>query len=124
MNAGDTLHIANPGSTQKHLYVALTDPDSGGRLVIANVTSQGHGKDQSCVLNVGDHPFIKRESVINYADALIPREADLREAVQTGIAQSDAAVSPRVLAKIQAGALASPHAESDIKAAVKKALGA
>jgi CMP-2-keto-3-deoxyoctulosonic acid synthetase len=123
VNAGETFHMGHPGSTQKHLYVALTDPDSSGRLAIANVTSQGQDKDQSCVLSVGDHPFIKWESVMNYADAFMTNEALLRTALRSGLAEPDAAVTPQVLAKIRKGAVASPHTEAGVKAAVQTALG-
>jgi len=101
----------------------LTDPNEDGKLVIANVTSQEQGKDQSCVLDPGDHPFITKESVMNYAEAVESKEAQIIEATRRRLFQSDLPVSPEVLAKIQAGALASPQTESRVKNAVKVALG-
>jgi len=91
--------------------------------VIANVTSQAQGKDQSCVLNVGDHPYIKKASVINYAEAVVANERDISKAARQRVIQPDVPVTPQALAKIQAGALASRQIESKVKAAVKAALG-
>ena len=91
--------------------------------MIVNVTSQGQSKDQSCVLNQGDHPFITRESVINYAEAIITNENTIQNGARGGVVQLDVAVTSKVLSKIQAGALASPQTESKVKNAVGAALG-
>ena len=123
MNAGETFHSQSPSSTRPHLYIVITDPDPIGNLVIVNVTSQGQSKDQSCVLNPGDHPFITRESVINYAEAIITNENTIQNGARGGVVQFDAAVTPKVLSKIQAGALASPQTESKVKNVVGAALG-
>lgn len=123
MKAGDTFHARSPSSTRSHLYIALTDPDADGNFVIANVTSQEQGKDQSCVLGAGDHPFIKKESVINYAEAIVTNENPVGTASRRGFIQPDIAVSAEVLAKVQAGALASSQTETKVKDAVKAALG-
>jgi CMP-2-keto-3-deoxyoctulosonic acid synthetase len=123
LNAGETFHSRSPSSSRAHLYIAITDPDAAGNLVIANVTSQGQWKDQSCILNVGDHPYIKKESVINYAEAIVTSESALSKAARQRVIELDVPVSPQVLAKIQAGALASRQTESKVKAAVQTALG-
>lgn len=123
MKAGETFHARSPSSSRTHLYIAITDPDPNGQFVIANVTSQSPSKDQSCVIDVGDHPFIRQESVINYAEALITNENAVQAGARGGVLKYDAAVTPGALAKIQAGALASPQMESRVKNAVKAALG-
>jgi len=91
--------------------------------VLVNLTSQSQLRDQSCVLRVGDHPFIKHETVINYAEAVISNEQAIFAAARGGVIQYDVAVTPEALTKIQAGALASPQIESRVKNAVKAALG-
>ena len=101
----------------------MTDSDADGNLVIANVTSQEQWKDQSCVLDIGDHPYIRKESVINYAEALLANENLINEGMRKRYMQADVPVSHEVLAKVQAGALASPHTEAKVKNAVKAALG-
>ena len=123
MKAGETFHAQSPGSTRPHLYIAITDPDPTGQIVIANVTSQLQSNDRSCVLSVGDHPFIKTESVINYAEAIITNEKAILTGARRGVIQYDVAVTPEALTRIQAGALTSPHIESDVKNTVRVALG-
>jgi hypothetical protein len=123
LNAGETFHAQAPGSTRPHLYVAVTSADANGDFVIANITSQAESKDQSCILHVGDHPFISKESVVNYAEARIANERAVSAAARRGVIRYDAAITPSALAKVQAGALASTHTELGVKAAIRAALG-
>jgi hypothetical protein len=123
LNAGETFHAQAPGSTRPHLYVAVTAANAEGNFVIANVTSQSESKDQSCIMNVGDHPFIRKESVINYAAARVTNEHAVSAAARRGIIRYDVPVTPAALARIQTGALSSPHTELGVKAAVRAALG-
>lgn len=122
MNAGETFHAASPGSWRKHLWIAVTDPDANGELVIANITSQASNKDQSCILDVGDHPFISKQSVVNYAEACITSDEDIRRAARGGAIQLDVPVTGGALAKVQAGALTSAQIEPKVKAVVQAAL--
>lgn len=122
MKAGDTFHVRSPSSTKSHLYIVVTGVDAKGNLVIANVTTQDQGKDQSCVLNVGDHPFLTRESVVNYAEALIAKEENVLSGARGGVVQHDVPVPHDVLNRVQQGAIASPHTEIRVKNAVKAAL--
>lgn len=123
MKAGDTFHAQAPSSTKQHLYIVLTDPDANGKVVVANVTSQADGKDQSCVLQPNDHPFVTKESVINYADAILSDEALIITATRRRLFQTDVPVAPQVLGRVQQGALNSPHTERLIKETVRAALG-
>lgn len=120
MKAGETFHAQSPSSTRPHLYVAITDPDSEGNIVLVNLTSQSQLKDQSCILNVGDHPFIKHETVINYADAVIAKEEAILAGARGGVIQYDPIpVTQHALERIQQGALTSSQAETQIRTAVQ-----
>ena len=123
MNAGETFHAASHSGRRKHLWVAITGTDSNGNLVIANVTSQTPIKDQSCILDIGDHPFIKKGSIVNYAEACITSAAAIRAAARGKAIEYDAAISAEALSRVQAGALASNQIELRVKAFVKAALG-
>jgi CTP:molybdopterin cytidylyltransferase MocA len=124
LKKGDTFHAQSPSSTKPHLYVVLTDPDTSGNVVIVNLTSQSRLKDQSCILAVGDHPFIKHETVVNYADALISNEEAILAGVRGGAVRHDPVpVSAAVLDRIQRGALDSLQTEAKVKALVRAALG-
>lgn len=58
----------------RHLFIALTDPFVIGKnpqkyiflVPIQSITSWPY--DKTCLLKVGDHPFIKHTSFINYSE--------------------------------------------------------
>jgi hypothetical protein len=59
-------------------------------------------------LNVGEHPFLKWNSVIDYAYARITPISNLEYCLKTNTIKKDSPVSGQLLKKIQDGALASP----------------
>ena len=71
-NIGDSFLFENPVNSIKHLYFIISYPTHDNNILLVNVTKYKVGKDTSCVLYPGDHPFIKQKSIINYADPLEP----------------------------------------------------
>ena len=54
----------------KHLWFVISDPDSNhGLALIVNMTTYRAGSEECCVLQPGDHPAVKHESIINYLRA-------------------------------------------------------
>jgi len=54
----------------KHLWFVISDPDTNhGLAIIVNMTTYRVGSEECCVLQPGDHPAVKHESVINYLKA-------------------------------------------------------
>ena len=67
MNAGDTFLLLDRNTGVRHLYVVLSDPEqSSDQIFIVMVSTRGDGKEECCVLHIGDHPFIKHDSVVVY----------------------------------------------------------
>ena len=66
MTPGDTFlaRVANA-----HLAVVVAECKHGNVLFV-RLTSDGPGKDQTCRLGRGDHPWITHDSVIHYGDAM------------------------------------------------------
>lgn len=70
LKRGDAVAMPKPGRVTSHLWIILTDLDGDGKVVIVNVTSlRPDTADKTTVLRAGDHPFIKHDSVVYYADA-------------------------------------------------------
>jgi hypothetical protein len=55
----------------EHLYIVITEPDEGGKAVCVNVSTAYSFSERTCVLKIGDHPFVKHESVVRYQYAKI-----------------------------------------------------
>ena len=67
---GDTFVLPKPGQETEHLWVLITNPDPvTHEALMVNVTTQRPHSDTTTILNVGDHQFVQKPSVIFYADA-------------------------------------------------------
>ena len=63
----------------KHCYFVISKIDSDGNVLVVNCSTY-HGlrsQDSTCILNVGDHPFIDRTSFIPYNFAAIMKYSDV-----------------------------------------------
>lgn len=118
---GDTFLLAKPGQSTAHLWIVVTCPDKSGKAIIVNITGQQTHSDKTTILNVGDHQFITKASVVFYADS---REGDavaMCQALNRGMATSHQPCSAAFLTKVQAGILASPQTPPKIKTAFQQA---
>lgn len=106
MNAGDTILVANPGSRfDKHLWVVLSDPAiDPERILIVNVTSHKPHHDQTCLLEAGEHPWLKWRSCIMYEGARVTSIADCDRVIKSGHVEFREPVSPELLQRIRDGA--------------------
>lgn len=68
-DAGDTFLLANQ-DINNHLWIIISNPllDSE-QIVTVNFTSWQPYKDQSCIVEVGEHPFIRNKTCISYIDS-------------------------------------------------------
>ncbi len=70
MNAGDTLLIPLPDtSLDSHLWMVISDPAQSDECVIVSFTSWRADKDQACVVDVGEHPYVSKKTCVNFRDA-------------------------------------------------------
>lgn len=99
---------------RKHLFIVLTDPSpTAADVLMVNVSSLRPGHDPACQLYAGDHPFIKRDSFIEYALARI----ELAQAIENGVtkraliphADLDGAIFARVCHGLTVSRFAKPR---------------
>ena len=77
LRPGDTFLLPKSASATEHLWIIVTEVDEVTRkAVCVNVTSRRVDSDTTVVIVVGEHGFIKHESVVYFADA---RETNIDE---------------------------------------------
>jgi hypothetical protein len=105
-----------PGDTIKshHLLIICTDPLPDGNVVAFNLTSRDWDSDQTCVVKVGEHPYLVRDSVIayKYGELLTPRHI---ARLQLLAPKEYGPVSPELLLRIQEGAVKSDQTPAYLK---------
>ena len=99
-----------------HLFVVLTNPydDTGDgvqRVLLVSLSTVYDDKyhDPACVLEAGDHRFVKNKSFVVYAKARIEEANKLTEGVRKSLLQPHERVSEAVLVKIRQGLESSEH---------------
>jgi hypothetical protein len=104
MKAGDTFRPADP-SVDIHLWVIISDPElDPSRVLIVSLTTFRPKKESVCLLDIGDHSFIRHKTCVAYNLANAPPLAQLEMARDRGDLIPDIAVSPDVLHRIREGA--------------------
>jgi hypothetical protein len=125
LQCGDTFLLPRSSAETEHLWIVLTEVDASTRkAVCVNVTTRRHHSDLTLILNSGDHPFIKHESVINYQDA---REMPI-DAVEQALAARTAQfvcvqrepASEDLLKRVRQGLIDSKQTPKGIKAYCRK----
>lgn len=107
MHRGTSLLIPAPGSSiTPHLWIVITEPDPA--CIIVSLTTLRNAKDQTVILRPGDHPFIRHDTVVFFADARIVDANHLQQQVAAGAALLHQPCTQTTLSLIQAGVLASP----------------
>jgi len=106
MEAGDTFRR----SYGSHLWVVVSDPGRDpNRLLIVNLTTVRSSCDPACILNAGDHPFVKHPSYLLYAESRIVTSAELDQKVAAGQIILEPKMRGDVLARIRQGAAISNY---------------
>jgi hypothetical protein len=106
-----------------HLWLVLTDPDPQSKVVtVVLVTERAH-TERTVRLDVGDHPFVRHPTNVDFGAATYFPVAKLERAVATGRASLDADLSVDLLARVRRGLIESSHTPNDIVAHCRVSLG-
>ena len=101
---GDTFRIADR-DIDAHLHIVISDPAANpNAIVTANFTSWREDKDQSCVVEAGEHPQISRRSCVDYRRPRLITLAQFERATSLGQITPQPPVSGPLLRRILAGA--------------------
>ena len=101
MNAGDAFRLTRQ-AVDEHLWFVLSDPSiNPDRVVIASFTSWKPRKDQACIVEAGDHPFVRHKTCVSYEDAKIVSVAFLNERLSAGDLRSCDPLSPALLKRVR-----------------------
>lgn len=102
MKPGISFHFPLKSNIHEpHLWVVAAQKNS--QILIVNLTSRRASSDNTVILDPGDHPFIKHETVVNYAGSRIVDTAQIQKAIEEGNANPDIRFTQEVLERIQEG---------------------
>ena len=106
VSAGDCFIL--PDSGGEHLCIVLTDykgdPPS---IILVNITSWKRHKDQTVIIETGEHAFVIKKSVVAYDMAVVLEEWRIERLLR--LAKMQPRASADLLKKIRDGLLTSPR---------------
>lgn len=106
---GDTFLISGP-DTNNHLFVIISDPHKNPtEIVTVNFTSWEPGKDRSCIIQPGEHPWVTKESCVRYRQERLITLEEFNRCVKSQNINLQEPVSAALLRRIHAGARTSVH---------------
>ncbi len=119
---GQTLLVPS-GPAGQHLFVLILGPvavpDRGAAPHVAMVSfttlRQGVPHDDACIVQAGEHPFIRHTSYAYYRDVRIEPAPHVAGMVQRAVWQPHDACSPEMLARLQRGVCASRLVRREVK---------
>lgn len=108
LEIGNTF-VKQAGTIPSHLYIIISDPSANPeRVVVVNLTSWRKTavglNDASCIVNKGEHKFIKSKSYIYYRKAICASLENLQKAIDGGAITLRENCSDALLNKILEGA--------------------
>jgi hypothetical protein len=101
MNAGDTFI----DGMYHHLWIVLSDSEADPeRVVIVNFTTYTIDEEPTCLVQKGEHPFVRHKTAVRYGDARLTCIVDLERLRNANRITPREACSPSLLKKLREGA--------------------
>jgi hypothetical protein len=128
LSCGDTFLLPNSPEQRAHLWIVLTTPEPiTYRAVCVSLTTRQPHSESTVILRPGDHPFIKRESIVHYALARWFSLIDVQQLIDIHTTQftceQHARCSDALLVYIQRGLLHSKMTPNGVKDYCRKMWG-
>lgn len=115
---GAFLDLSSAGTP--HLWFICTEADADGNVVAISVSTVRANAETTCVLDVGDHPFVHHESSMVYRLATLVSVSELAKKRKIGSHKVRPDATPALLKRIREGALVSPMTPRNVKRAIRE----
>lgn len=106
-----------PASLREPPHLHIVVAQDGDELALVNITDADNVFDTTVILQPGEHPYIHKPSAVFYQKAKISSMKLIKDAIDsfTTPVSSHADCSQDLLAKVQAGVLASDHTPQKVQ---------
>ena len=121
-HAGQTfLFPLDDENQREHLWIIATEPNNDALFAIASFTSLRGAKDQTVIFQKAEHPFLKWDTCVSYAQAEIMSVEKLQAHLQCGRARMHMDATPAVLQLVLGGFSASNFTKNRVRDFVRAA---
>ena len=116
MEVGETFRSLSDNDPDGHLWVIVAKNENS-ELVCFNISTLRAHSDKTCIIEAGEHDFIKHISVVYYAQGLVFSKHKLDQKILNDYATGF--ISDALLQKIQQGALDSEETPQKLQSLVQ-----
>jgi hypothetical protein len=103
---GQTFVTPQAPGVLPHLWMVLSDPSRGDRVVLANISSRPCPSGEVLELRQGEHPFVSHTSYLRFAEVRVADRGSL-EKLSTAQLRPSHDLTPDLLRRIQVAVAAS-----------------
>ncbi|WP_209037604.1 hypothetical protein [Mameliella alba] len=89
------------------MFIVCNDTCRHGLNLLVNISSFYDGCDRTCLLDAGDHPFVRHLSYVFYAKAQISKAEQIQRGVDREILIPQPDMDEGVFTRVEAGVTAS-----------------
>ena len=109
MNAGEAFYVEDSGvSYDSHLWFILSDPNiDPDKVLLVNFTALRDDKDHSCVVKVGEHPYVRKDTCVNYSGAKVVKISELQQLLASGKIVNHTPATDMLLKRMRDGTMES-----------------
>ncbi len=117
--AGETF-LWRGNAYKEHLYIVLNSAATcAGKVALVNLT-ESKGGPMAMVLKTGDHPYIYKNSDVNFGDSFVADEVLIVEQMAAQLAFPNAPMDLALVERIARTALKHPAVERCVKRLLEK----
>lgn len=102
-----TLHILGTGPQtdpdRGHLHIILTNKCPDENHLLVSISTRHHGCDDTCLLRIGDHDFIKKDSYVAYRHTKIWSANKISQKITNGDITFRGLIDEKIFALISLG---------------------
>lgn len=119
---GDCFLAGAEEDEKLHLRVVATPPAADGCFVSVSVTTRRKNSENLVILQPGDHPFLRHESVVAYRFSEIAWVETVEAAIESGEARKREPLAANVLRRLQEGLIESEFTPNGVRNFAKEIL--
>ncbi len=119
MKGGTTFILEDEDGSKEHLHVVLTEPSMADEVITVSISTRRRVSETLVCLQVGDHPWITKESVVAFHFAAIRTCSAIQAAIAAGKARLMPPASPELVKRILAGLVDSDFTPPAVRAYYK-----
>jgi hypothetical protein len=107
VHLGQTFVTPQAPGVLPHLWMVLSDPSRGERVVLANISSRPCPSGEVLDVRQGEHPFVAHTSYLRFAEVRVADRGSLEKLLTTAQLRPSHDLTPDLLRRIQVAVAAS-----------------